>query len=161
QGVRIPPHVTSQRLGLHLRLADTFVFDEMPSWLSALQGSIAERCRKLADPALRDRLRHELKSVQRAAPFPIEVLEVEFARDAKNRAWSGRSSGELARERGGDALDAFLDVSIAEDLATGWRTRPNPAAQEFIANVVRAAVVAPPGLGGSRGGGGPPTHVIR
>src|SRR4030095_9257594 len=132
QGVRIPPHVTSQRLGLHLRLADTFVFDEMPSWLSALQGSIAERCRKLADPALRDRLRHELRRVQRAAPFPVEVLAVEFAPDEKNRAWIGRSSGELAKERGGDALDAFLDVSIAEDLATGWGPPPPPAASSLM-----------------------------
>jgi len=153
QGVRIHPQFTSQQLGLHLRLADTFVFDEMPSWLSALQGPIPERCRVLADPALRDRLRHELKSVQRAAPFPIEVLEVEFARDEKNRAWIGRSSGELAAERGGDALDAFLDVSIAEDLATGWRTRPNPAAQEFIAKVVRASVLEPLVMAGSSDGG--------
>jgi N-acyl-D-aspartate/D-glutamate deacylase len=152
QGLRIHPQFTSQRLGLHLRLADTFIFDEMPSWLGALQGSIAERCRKLADPALRDRLRHELKSVQRAAPFPIEILEVEYARD-ENRRWIGRSSAELAAERGGDPLDAFLDVSIAEDLATGWRTRPNAAAQEFISNVVRASVLEPLVMAGSSDGG--------
>jgi N-acyl-D-aspartate/D-glutamate deacylase len=153
RGVRIHPQFTSQRLGLHLRLADTFVFDEMPSWLGALQGPIPERCRKLADRALRDRLRHELVSVQRAAPFPIEVLEVEHVRDEKNRAWIGRSSVELAAERGGDALDAFLDVSIAEDLATGWRTRPNPAAQAFIENVVRESVKEPLVMAGSSDGG--------
>jgi N-acyl-D-aspartate/D-glutamate deacylase len=153
RGVRIHPQFTSQRLGLHLRLADTFVFDEMPAWLGALQGPIAERCRKLSDRALRDRLRHELVSVQRAAPFPIEVLEVEHVRDAQNRAWVGKSASELAAERGGDALDAFLDVSIAEDLATGWRTRPNPAAQAFITNVVRESVKEPLVMAGSSDGG--------
>jgi N-acyl-D-aspartate/D-glutamate deacylase len=153
KGVRIHPQFTSQRLGLHLRLADTFIFDEMPSWLGALQGTIAERCHKLADRALRDRLRHELVSVQRAAPFPIEILEVEHVRDAKNRSWVGKSSAELAHERGGDALDAFLDVSIAEDLATGWRTRPNPAAQAFITNVVRESVLDPLVMAGSSDGG--------
>src|SRR5262249_35620432 len=87
------------------------------------------------------------------APFPIEILEVEHVRDEHNSAWIGRSSGELAQERGGDALDAFLDVSIAEDLATGWRTRPNPAAQAFISNVVREAVPGPLVLAGSSDGG--------
>ena len=140
QGVRIHPQFTSQRLGLHLRLADTFIFDEMPSWLAALQGSIAERCRKLA-------------AVERAAPFPIAILEVEHVRDEKNRAWIGRSAAELAAERGGDTLDAFLDASIAEDLATGWRTRPSPAAQEFITNVVRASVLDPLVMAGSSDGG--------
>jgi len=153
QGVRIHPQFTSQRLGLHLRLADTFIFDEMPSWLAALQGSIAERCRKLADPAVREKLRHELATVERAAPFPIAILEVEHVRDEKNRAWIGRSAAELAAERGGDTLDAFLDASIAEDLATGWRTRPNPAAQEFINNVVRASVLDPLVMAGSSDGG--------
>jgi N-acyl-D-aspartate/D-glutamate deacylase len=153
KGVRIHPQFTSQRLGLHLRLADTFVFDEMPAWLGALQGPIPERCRALSDRALRDRLRHELVSVQRAAPFPIEVLEVEHVRDEKNRAWVGRSASELAAERGGDALDAFLDVSIAEDLATGWRTRPNAAAQAFITNVVRESVKEPLVMAGSSDGG--------
>ncbi|TMA30857.1 MAG: aminoacylase [Deltaproteobacteria bacterium] len=153
QGVRIHPQFTSQRLGLHLRLADTFIFDEMPSWLAALQGSIAERCRKLADPAVREKLRHELATVERAAPFPIAILEVEHVRDEKNRAWIGRSAAELAAERGGDTLDAFLDASIAEDLATGWRTRPSPAAQEFITNVVRASVLDPLVMAGSSDGG--------
>jgi N-acyl-D-aspartate/D-glutamate deacylase len=153
QGVRIHPQFTSQRLGLHLRLADTFIFDELPSWLAALQGPIAERCRKLADRALRDRLRHELKHLPRAAPFPIEILEVELVRDAKNESWIGRSASELAAERGGDALDAFLDLSIVEDLATGWRTRPMPAAQEFIANVVRASLLEPLVMAGSSDGG--------
>src|SRR5688572_24423159 len=86
QGVRIHPQFTSQRLGLHLRLADTFVFDEMPAWLAELQGPIAERCRRLADPNVRAKLRHDLATVVRTAPFPIEILEVEHVRDAVNSA---------------------------------------------------------------------------
>ena len=74
-------------------------------------------------------------------------------RDATNSAWIGRSASELAAERGGDALDAFLDVSIAEDLMTGWRTRPIPAAQEFIRNMVRASVLDPLVMAGSSDGG--------
>src|SRR5258706_275332 len=51
-GLRIHPQFTSQRLGLHLRLADTFVFDEMPSWLRAPQGRLAEPRRQPPHPPL-------------------------------------------------------------------------------------------------------------
>ena len=153
KGVRLHPQFTTQQLSLHLRLDDTFVFDEMPAWLAALQGSVAERCRKLADPDVRAKLRHDLATVQRAAPFPIEILEIERVRDDANRQLVGRSASELAAERGGDALDAFLDVSIAEDLATAWTTRSIPAAQEFIANVVRQSIQDPLVMSGSSDGG--------
>ncbi len=153
QGVRLHPQFTTQRLGLHLRLADTFVFDEMPAWLRALTGNTAERCRALADPAVRDQLRHDLATITRAAPFPIQILEVEHVRDPANRGLVGRSAAEIAGERGGDALDAFLDVSIAEDLATGWKVRAIPAAQQFIANVVRASIQDPLVMAGSSDGG--------
>ena len=55
---------------------------------------------------------------------------MEHVRDDANRAWVGRTSGELAAERGGDALDTFLELSIAEDLATSWRTRTTGDRQE-------------------------------
>ena len=153
QGLRIHPQFATQHLSLHVRLKDTFVFDDMPAWLEALQGTAAERCRKLADPALRERLRHDLANLPRTASFPIETLEVEIVGDPANQGLLGRTAQEIADERGGDALDAFLDVSIAEDLATSWRPRPIPVAQEFIANVVRSGIEDPLVMSGSSDGG--------
>ena len=125
----------------------------MPAWLRALSGNIPERCRALSDAAVRTQLRHDLATISRAAPFPIQILEVEHVRDPENRVLIGRTAAEIAAERGGDALDAFLDVSIAEDLATGWKVRAIPAAQEFIANVVRVSVSDPLVMAGSSDGG--------
>jgi N-acyl-D-aspartate/D-glutamate deacylase len=153
QGLRMHPQFATQRLALHLRLDDTFVFDEMPAWLEALTGSVEERCRKLSDPAVRQRLRADLLRENRAAPFPIEILEVELVRSDANRALVGRSAAEIAAERGGDALDAFLDVSISERLATCWNVRTLPPAREFIANVVRTSVQDPLVMAGSSDGG--------
>lgn len=153
QGLRIHPQFATQHLSLHVRLKDTFVFDDMPAWLEALQGTNAERCRKLSDPALRARLRHDLATVPRTASFPIETLEVEIVGSPSNQGLLGRTAQEIADERGGDALDAFLDVSIAEDLATSWRPRPIPVAQEFIANVVRSGIEDPLVMSGSSDGG--------
>jgi N-acyl-D-aspartate/D-glutamate deacylase len=153
QGLRMHPQFATQQLSLHLRLDDTFIFDEMPAWLEALTGSAEERCRKLGDPAMRERLRKDLQMENRAAPFPIEILEVELARSDANRALVGRTSAEIAAERGGDALDAFLDVSISENLATAWSVRSIPEAKEFIDNVVRTSVQDPLVMAGSSDGG--------
>lgn len=153
QGLRIHPQFATQHLTLHVRLDDTFIFDEMPAFLEALQGPVAERCRKLADPARRERMRHDLATVQRAASFSIEVLELEWANDPANARFVGRTAQEIAEEREGDALDAFLDVSISEKLAASWRPRPIPAAEAFIANVVRSGVQDPLVMSGSSDGG--------
>ncbi len=153
QGLRMHPQFATQHLSLHLRLDDTFVFDEMPSWLEALTGSVEERSAKLRDEAMRDRMRKDLTMENRAAPFPIENLEVEVVRNEENSGLVGRSAAEIAEGREGDALDAFLDVSLSEDLATAWRVRQVPEAKEFIDMVVRTSVQDPLVMAGSSDGG--------
>ena len=46
----------------------------------------------------------------------------------------------VAAERGADALDVFLDLSIAEDLATAWKTRMTDVARQFIEHVVGESI---------------------
>jgi len=153
QGFRIHPQFATQHLTLHVRLKDTFIFDEMPAWLEGLQGSVEERCRKLSAPALRERLRADLQNVERTASFPLETLELEIASRPENQALLGKTVDEIGAERGCDALDAFLDVSISEALDASWRPRPMPVAEEFIANVVKSGIEDPLVMSGSSDGG--------
>ena len=51
-GARLHPQFTTNRLELHLKLADTFVFDEMPAWREVLTQPEPERSRRLADREL-------------------------------------------------------------------------------------------------------------
>jgi len=155
RGARIHPQFTTNRLEAHMKLADTFLFDEMPSWREVLTLPDPERQQRLADPALRARLRAEFDDpATRSAAFQWEGLEVEAVRDAANRAWVGRSVTELATERGGaDPLDTFLDLSIQEDLQTQWRTRSNEVTRQFIEHVVRAGIEHPLVMPGSSDGG--------
>jgi N-acyl-D-aspartate/D-glutamate deacylase len=154
QGVRLHPMFTTNRLELHLRLADTFVFDEMPAWRAALTLPEPQRCRRLRDPELRAQLRAEFDDPKsRAVSFEWSGLEVEAVRDAAHGAWVGRSVRELADERGADPLDTFLDLSLEEDLATQWQTRLDEVAKRFIEHVVRSALVDPIVMPGSSDGG--------
>jgi len=154
EGIRLHPMFTTNRLELHLRLDDTFVFDEMPEWRRVLTLPQAERLEKLREPAVREGLRAEFDSSDtRAVSFGWDGLEVEAVTDAAHSAWVGRSVAELAEERGVSPLDAFLDVSLEEGLRTGWQTRQSDVGREFIEHVVRTAVADPIVMPGSSDGG--------
>ncbi len=154
QGVRLHPQFSTQKLSLHLRLDDTFVFDEMPAWRNALVMSTADACEKLRDPAHRDLMRHEMATISRTAPVGLETLEVEYVRDEANRPLVGKSVEELMAEgHEGDALDVFLDVSLREDLNVGWGTRMAEEARVFIDHVVTNSIKEPLVMSGSSDGG--------
>jgi N-acyl-D-aspartate/D-glutamate deacylase len=154
RGIRVHPQFATNALGLHLKLADTFVFDEMPSWRHALTAPEPERSRRLRDPALRARMRAEFDDIaNRSVSFTWDVLFAEAVRDAAHGSWVGRSVIELAESRRADPLDTFLDLSLEEDLHTRWHTRLNELARAFIAHVVRAGITDPVVMSGSSDGG--------
>jgi N-acyl-D-aspartate/D-glutamate deacylase len=154
QGVRMHPQFTTNKLELHLKLADTFVFDEMPVWREVLTTPEPERSKRLADPAWRAKLQAEWDDDQgRAVAFDLADLEVEAVRDAANAGWVGRTVGELAEERGAGKLDTFLDLALTEGLDTSFRTRNNEVAKQFIQHVVETGVADPIVMAGSSDGG--------
>jgi len=113
-GARIHPMFATNKLGAHLTLGSTFLFDEMPSFREALTSPPGERERRLRDPAFRARMREELADpTGRAFVFVWDVVAVEAVRDATNRGWVGKTVPQLAAERGQDPLDCFLDMSLA------------------------------------------------
>ncbi|TFH24453.1 MAG: hypothetical protein E4H03_03580 [Myxococcales bacterium] len=154
QGARLHPQTTTNELGLHLKLADTFVFDEMPRWRSVLTLSEPERSRQLREPEVRARLRAEWDSdVARNVNLDWGGLEVEATPREAHASRVGRSVAELAAERGTDPLDTFLDVSLDDALETSWQTRMSAGAREFIEHVVRVGVSDPIVVAGSSDGG--------
>lgn len=153
-GVRLHPQFSTNELGAHLKLADTFLFDEMPTWRTTLTTPEPERSQRLRDPDVRRRLSAEFDDQgSRAAAFGWDVLEVEGVRDAAHAGWVGRTVVQLAEERGVPPIDAFLDCCLAENLETQWQTLLTPIAREFIAHVVRAGIQDPIVMSGSSDGG--------
>ncbi len=155
QGVRLHPQFTTNYLELHLKLDDTFVFDEMPKWRSVLTLPEPERSNALRDPAVRERLRVEFANEDiRSVTFDWDGIEVEAVREPSHASWVGKSAAELAAERGSDDwLGTFLDLCLEEDLKLSWVTRSSDAAQEFIKHVVTTAINDPIVMPGSSDGG--------
>jgi len=153
-GVRLHPQFTTNRLELHLKLADTFVFDEMPSWRGVLTQAEPERSRKLRDPAVRAKLRAAWDDPsERAVAFDLGDLEVEAVRDTAHAAWVGRSVRELAEGSGRDPFDTFFELALAEDLETSFRTRTPEIGKKFMHHVVETGVRDPLVMAGSSDGG--------
>jgi N-acyl-D-aspartate/D-glutamate deacylase len=153
-GVRLHPQFTTNRLELHLKLADTFVFDEMPSWRGVLTQAEPERSRRLRDPAVRAKLRAAWDDPsERAVAFDLGDLEVEAVRDTAHAAWVGRSVRELAEGSGRDPFDTFFELALAEDLETSFRTRTPEIGKKFMHHVVETGVRDPLVMAGSSDGG--------
>jgi N-acyl-D-aspartate/D-glutamate deacylase len=154
QGIRLHPQFTTNKLELHLKLSDTFVFDEMLEWREILTKPEPDRSRLLADPACRARMQAAWETDDgRAVAFDLGELEVEQVHNPEHSAWVGRSVAELAEEMNKSTLDTFLDLSLAEGLEVNFRTRFNEVASQFITHVVESGLKNPIAVAGSSDGG--------
>jgi N-acyl-D-aspartate/D-glutamate deacylase len=137
-GARIFPQSATQQLQVFFALHDTFLFDEMPAFRAALTAS--DPGAQLRDPAVRDAMRTQWADTSgRAIVFTWDAIRI--ARSDAHPERVGRTVPELRIERGtGDDLDAFLDVSLEEDLRTVFTLGGSPgkrsrrATEEIVAH---------------------------
>ena len=154
QGVRLHPMCSVNKLEAHMRLHDTFLFDESPVWRDTLCTPEPERSRLLADPAHREKMRVANDDPEgRAFTMNFERLVVEEATTEANKALEGRILGELAQERGTTAFDLFLDLSLSEDLRMNFYSEMDEEARKFIRHINEEAVKNPMVMAGSSDGG--------
>jgi N-acyl-D-aspartate/D-glutamate deacylase len=151
-GLEIHPMFASNRQGAHFQLGSTFLFDEMPSFRTTLTLPRAERAARLRDPALREQMRKELADpAGRSFVVPWSVLRVEEVKHDRNRRFVDRSVTEVAEAWDADPLDAFLDLSLDEDLETQFvlAAPPDPRRRAATETLIHAPFVMP---GSSDGG---------
>ncbi|HEV8711446.1 MAG TPA: amidohydrolase family protein [Candidatus Binatia bacterium] len=56
------------------------------------------------------------------AQLTWDLVHIESAKKPENKRWEGRTVAEMAQAQGKDALDAFCDLALQEDLATEFTT---------------------------------------
>jgi N-acyl-D-aspartate/D-glutamate deacylase len=100
------------------------IIDGLPGWRELFAVPVAERIKLLSDPAVRRRLDEGAKSKEAGiigalANWQMLLIDETFA--PQNKAYEGRSVGDVATERGQEAFDALLDIVIADELRTGLR----------------------------------------
>jgi N-acyl-D-amino-acid deacylase len=152
EGLELHPMFASNRQGAHFSLGSTFLFDEMPSFRDTLTLPAAQRDARLRDPEIRSQMRTEIADpTGRSIVFVWQVLRVETVAKPANEKWIGSSVTEIAEATGADPLDAFLDLSLDEDLETQFvlAAPPDPKRRAATEKMIRSPFV----MAGSSDGG--------
>jgi N-acyl-D-aspartate/D-glutamate deacylase len=114
-GLRLYPMYNVNPKGLYFTLADTFIFDEIPSMREVLTKPGAIRDALLRDVATRDLIRRQLTDGTKRGIDPdwtlMRVVESKSRPDLQ-----GRTVADIAGREGADSLDVLLDVSLSDHL---------------------------------------------
>ena len=126
------------------------LFAGMPTWDKVMAMPYAQRMQAFRDPAIRKSLSAEAVEGTVAQERPgtdrrgrargffnrrWDLVQVFMTAQARNRALEGKSIAQIAQEQGKSVMDAFLDLSLDEELQTffiGVDRNNDPAAQKQI-----------------------------
>lgn len=120
RGGRVVGLCLPEPMRMRLSFATGFVLDIVPGWAEVLHLPHAERRAALADPSTRRRMAESAASagpnhsIARYGDYTIVDVVA-----PGQRSLIGRTVAAVAAERGIDAIDALLDIVVADDLATG------------------------------------------
>ncbi len=110
------PQTSPLALTRDVNMRNPFSFAAFKCWSRVFADKSKEAQRRVyADPAFRAAFREELKS---ATGFSGDWsrITVHEVHNPALKALEGRSVGDIARERGKDGLDTFLDLTLEDDL---------------------------------------------
>ncbi len=105
--------------------ASTRLLITVPTWVQA--GGPGPTKDRLADPAVRSRIREELEArgVLYAGVGGIADLRLGYFWRPENARWEGRTLGEIGRETGEDLVELLCDLLLSEGLRLNQVT-PGP-----------------------------------
>jgi N-acyl-D-aspartate/D-glutamate deacylase len=109
------PQTSPLPLTRDINMRNPFSFAAFPSWNRVfVDKSKPAQAAVYADPAFRNQFREELKRPMAFGNWArINVHEV---RSPALKALEGRAIADIAREQGKDGVDAFLDLTLQDDL---------------------------------------------
>jgi N-acyl-D-amino-acid deacylase len=99
------------------------IFASMQSWRPAFNQSHEEQKRIYASAEFRNAFREELKTFRRFR-LDMKRIVIDEARREDLKALEGMTIDRIARDRGKDPVDTFLDVALEDDLAVRYTMIP-------------------------------------
>lgn len=126
----------------HFTLKDCQVFDEFPTWKNLMFLPVEIRRQAFSDPETRQKLRQDL-----ADPRPTnfhrrwDIPRVEKVVKPENQKYVGKTIAELGAMRNEDPLDAFLNLSLEEDLGTIFWNANNGGDWNAMGEILRSPYV--------------------
>ncbi len=111
----IVPQVTCRPLSVQVNLANPFIFANLDCWNPAFNKSKEHQKNLYQDREFRAAWR---KTFEEPRVFPGDWDRVDIQEVSKPalKKYEGKTVGDVARERGVDGLDTFLDLAVEDDL---------------------------------------------
>jgi N-acyl-D-aspartate/D-glutamate deacylase len=109
------PQISNLRLVNELDLRSPFMLASFPSWIPAFNQPVDVQRRMYRDPGFRAAFRNDLKT-PRVFHGIWSLLWVKEVVNPALKQLEGRTVEEIARERGKDGLDTFIDLALEDGL---------------------------------------------
>src|SRR5271170_2077211 len=109
------PQVTCRPLILQIDLRNPFIFANLSSWNPVFNQPKEVQAKIYRDPSFRNAFREALKKPD-IFSGKWERLEVKEVFNPAMKPLEGRSVADIAKERGKDGVDTFLDLALEDDL---------------------------------------------
>ena len=109
------PQVSCRPLIIQIDLKSPFIFANLPCWNPAFQRPVEEQKRFYRDENFRAGFRKEMEA-PKVFGGKWERCVVHEVGNPAMKSLIGKSVAQIAKERGKDGLDTFLDLAIEDDL---------------------------------------------
>ena len=134
RGADVWAQVSCRPVSIQIQLANPYLFRTCPSFHALHDVPDAERRRRYADPEWRRRAWPEIAANVRPAP---NWDHVRLAETSLHAPLIGKSLGAIARERGQTPLDAYCELSLAEDLRTRFTAHLSNYDEDAVAELLQ------------------------
>ena len=114
------------------------MFDHMPAWHDLMFAPKDERIAAFRNPDLRPAFRFDAAEDTTPRNFHKrwELVEIIQVRRPEHKRWEGKAVADLAAAQGKHPVDAFLDLALAEDLETQFKTVMVNGDQPSVARIL-------------------------
>ncbi len=127
--------VTCRPLIIQIDLRSPFIFANLPCWKPAFQQPVEEQKRLYREPTFRQAFRKEMET-PKVFTGKWERAVVHEVGNPAMKHLVGRSVADIARERGTDGIDTFLDLAIEDDLQLQYTYELFNANEERIPELI-------------------------
>lgn len=140
RGAQSYPLCNARLFNNRLTMKNAQVFDDLPTWKQVLFLPLEERFKVLADSEVRKKLRYEAVEEKKPSRFSRrwDLVYLIKAATPGNRHLERKSVAEIAKIRGQDVIDAFLDLSLEEGLDSEFQTSSTNGDEEAVAAIIRS-----------------------
>lgn len=143
RGIQSYPLCNARLFNNRLTMKNAQVFDDLPTWKTILFLPLEERIKVIKDPETRKKMRYEAVEEKKSSRFSRrwDLVYLINAVKPENKHLEKKSVAEIARIRGQDVIDAFLDLSLEEGLDTEFQTSSTNGDEEAVAEIIRSPYV--------------------